>query len=95
MDRFWAAELAKQACSWAVKILAIGDAVGAHESVSGTNRTSSDVRYSVAIGGKPDMAQTAQFGRASVVRSSHLSGKAVINTTDDQSQTSTRRYTQP
>jgi hypothetical protein len=32
--------------------LAIGDAVGAHESVSGTNRTSSDVRYSVAIGGK-------------------------------------------
>jgi len=22
MDRFWAAELAKQACSWAVKILA-------------------------------------------------------------------------
>src|SRR5258706_3739461 len=46
MDRFWAAELAKQACSWAVKILAIGDAVGAHESVSGTNRTSSDVRFS-------------------------------------------------
>ena len=29
----------------------------------GTNRTSSDVRYSVAIGGRPDMAQTAQFGR--------------------------------
>jgi hypothetical protein len=34
-------------------------------------------------------------GRASVVRSSHFSGKAVINTTDDQSQTSSRRYTQP
>ena len=33
--------------------------------------------------------------RASVVRSSHFSGKAVINTMDDQSQTSTRRYTQP
>jgi hypothetical protein len=29
----------------------------------GTNRTSSDVRHSVAIGGRPDMAQTAQFGR--------------------------------
>jgi hypothetical protein len=27
MGRFWAAELATQACSWAVKILAIGDAV--------------------------------------------------------------------
>ena len=32
-------------------------------SVFGTNRTSSDVRYSVAIGRRPDMAQTAQFGR--------------------------------
>jgi hypothetical protein len=28
-------------------------------SAIGTNRTSSDVRYSVAIGGRPDMAQTA------------------------------------
>jgi hypothetical protein len=32
-------------------------------SAVGTNRISSDVRYSVAIGGRPDMAQTAQFGR--------------------------------
>jgi hypothetical protein len=32
-------------------------------STHGTNRTSGDVRYSVAIGGRPDMAQTAQFGR--------------------------------
>jgi hypothetical protein len=29
----------------------------------GTNRTSGDVRSSVANGGKPDMARTAQFGR--------------------------------
>jgi hypothetical protein len=28
----------------------------------GTKRTSSDVRSSVAIWGKPDMAQTAHFG---------------------------------
>jgi hypothetical protein len=34
-----------------------------HESASGTNRTSSDVRSSVAIGGKADVARTAQFGR--------------------------------
>ena len=32
-------------------------------STHGTNRTSSDVRSSVAIGGKADMARTAQFGR--------------------------------
>jgi hypothetical protein len=35
-----------------------------HESVvGGTKRTSSDVRNSVATGGKPDMARNAQFGR--------------------------------
>jgi hypothetical protein len=34
-----------------------------HESVTGTNRTSSNVRSSVAIGGKPDMARIVQFGR--------------------------------
>jgi len=34
----------------------------AHESGSGTNLTSSDVRNSVAIGGKADMARTAHFG---------------------------------
>ena len=34
-----------------------------HESGIGTNRTSSDVRYSVAIGGRPDMARKAYFGR--------------------------------
>jgi hypothetical protein len=33
------------------------------ESVYGTNRTTSDVRSSVANGGKPDIAPTAQFGR--------------------------------
>jgi hypothetical protein len=32
-------------------------------SAVGTNRTSSDVRYSVANGGKPDMARAAHFGR--------------------------------
>jgi hypothetical protein len=32
-------------------------------AASGTNRTSSDVRSSVANGGKPDIAPTAQFGR--------------------------------
>jgi hypothetical protein len=37
----------------------------------------------------------ARTDRASAVRSSHFSGEAVINATDDQSQTSTRRYTQP
>jgi hypothetical protein len=31
---------------------------------SGTKRTTSDVRNPVAIGGKPDMARTAQFGGA-------------------------------
>jgi len=31
-----------------------------HESVDGTNRTTSDVRSSVAIGSKPDIAQKAQ-----------------------------------
>jgi hypothetical protein len=34
----------------------------AHESVSGTKRTSGDVRYLVANRGKADVAQTAQFG---------------------------------
>jgi hypothetical protein len=29
----------------------------------GTNRTTSNVRSSVAIGGNPDMARTGQFGR--------------------------------
>jgi hypothetical protein len=33
-----------------------------HESLHGTNRTSIDVRSSVAIGGKPDMASKALFG---------------------------------
>ena len=32
-------------------------------STHGTNRTSSNVRSSVANGGKPDMTRTAQFGR--------------------------------
>ena len=32
-------------------------------SLIGTNRTPSDVRSSVANGGKPDMTQTARFGR--------------------------------
>jgi hypothetical protein len=32
-------------------------------SAYGTNQTSSDVRCLVAIGGKPDVARTAQFGR--------------------------------
>jgi len=32
-------------------------------SAAGTNRTTSDVRSSVANGDKPDMARTAQFGR--------------------------------
>jgi hypothetical protein len=35
----------------------------AHESVSGTKRTSSDVRNSDAVGGKPDMSLNADFGR--------------------------------
>jgi hypothetical protein len=34
-----------------------------HESLVGTKRTSGDVRHSVAIGGKPDVVWTAQFGR--------------------------------
>jgi len=34
-----------------------------HESVLGTNRTSRDVRFPVANGGRPDMAQTGHFGR--------------------------------
>jgi len=34
-----------------------------HESGSGTKRTSSDVRISVAIGGKPDMARTSSNRR--------------------------------
>ena len=33
-----------------------------HESVCGTNRTSSDVRSSVAIGGKADMLKKVYFG---------------------------------
>jgi hypothetical protein len=32
-------------------------------SAFGTKRTSSDVRNSVANGGKPDIVRTAQFGR--------------------------------
>ena len=32
-------------------------------STHGTNRTSDDVRNSVAIGGKADMARTSRFGR--------------------------------
>jgi hypothetical protein len=32
-------------------------------SVVGTNRTTSDVRNSVATGGKPDIAAKVQFGR--------------------------------
>ena len=36
----------------------------ARNDASGTNRTSSDVRYPVAIRGRPDMARIAQFGRA-------------------------------
>ena len=32
-----------------------------HESAVGTNRTTSDVRSSVANGGKPDMVRTAHF----------------------------------
>jgi hypothetical protein len=32
-------------------------------STHGTNRTLHDVRSSVAIGSKPDMARTAHFGR--------------------------------
>ena len=34
----------------------------AHESARGTFETSRDVRISVAIGGKPDVARTAHFG---------------------------------
>ena len=34
-----------------------------HESACGTNRTSGDVRISVAIAGKPDVTRTDQFGR--------------------------------
>jgi hypothetical protein len=34
-----------------------------HESFVGTNRTSHDVRSSVVIGSKPDIAGIAQFGR--------------------------------
>jgi hypothetical protein len=34
-----------------------------HESIVGTNRTTSDARCSVAIGGKADMTRMAQFGR--------------------------------
>ena len=37
----------------------------------GTNRTSGDVRSPVAIGGKPDMARTAQFGRDGPEPASH------------------------
>jgi hypothetical protein len=39
------------------------DRIGWATSAFGTNRTNSDVRSSVAIGGRPDMAQRAQFGR--------------------------------
>ena len=34
-----------------------------HGAVNGTNRTTNDVRSSIANGGKPDMARTAHFGR--------------------------------
>ncbi len=34
-----------------------------HESPVGTNRTTSDVRSSVANGAKPEMTRAAQFGR--------------------------------
>ena len=34
-----------------------------HESAHGTKLPIRDVRSSVATGGKPDMAQTVQFGR--------------------------------
>ena len=47
-------------------LLALADEViGIDVAISafGTKRTSSDVRSSVANGGKPDMARTAQFGR--------------------------------
>ena len=37
--------------------------VAVHESAFGTNRTPGNVRNSVAIGGKPDIARTGQFGR--------------------------------
>jgi hypothetical protein len=33
------------------------------KSVRGTKWTSSDVRSSAAIGGKPDMSRTVHFGR--------------------------------
>jgi hypothetical protein len=34
-----------------------------HESAYGTKRTTSDVRSSVAIGGKADMTRKVRFGR--------------------------------
>ena len=34
-----------------------------HESACGTKLPFRDVRYPVAIGGRPDMAQNAHFGR--------------------------------
>jgi len=36
--------------------------MGFATSESGTNRTTCDVRSTVAIGGNPDMARAAQFG---------------------------------
>jgi EpsD family peptidyl-prolyl cis-trans isomerase len=54
----------RQRCSRAPTPSSNKDANAAvHESLVGTNRTTSKVRRSVAIGGKPDMARTAQFGR--------------------------------
>jgi hypothetical protein len=44
-------------------IVAVGVGVDPPMSGFGTNRTSSDVRSSVAIGGKADVARIAQFGR--------------------------------
>ncbi len=34
-----------------------------HESAVGTKLSTRDIRYTAAIGGKPDMTWTAQFGR--------------------------------
>ena len=56
MDRFWAPELAKQACScggqyWRLQM----PFAAAHESVSGTKRTWCDVRLESAFGGKAEV----------------------------------------
>ena len=46
-----------------IAIDAIGAFAAVHESEIGTNRTTIDGRSSVAIGGRPDIAPAAQFGR--------------------------------